>query len=346
LLIILCAFSQVHISEYSASNLESYYDSFGRTEDWVELHNPSNEVVDISGWFLSDKNKKPEKWKIPAETIIEANGHLVFWCSGRDTVINNFNTEYINEYHTNFKLAQTKKTDSLLFTNKNKNIIDALALNLTLVEHARHRSSSDFNTWVITTEPTLGIGHNGGVEYVYYTSTPSFDLKAGFYEGEQIVTITDNQSNNSILRYTIDGTDPTADSPEYTGPITINKTTVIKARAFSTATRILSGKIEFATYFINESFTLPVFSIAAKDVIALANGNGALIPVGSLEYFNTDKDREATSYGSLNRHGKDSWQLPHRSIDWISRDEMGYSKAVEAPLFSYSKIRSNSGPAR
>ena len=38
----------------------------------------------------------------------------------------------------------------------------------------------------------------------------------------------------------------------------------------------------------------------------------------------------------MNRHGQDSWVLDHRSLDWVSRDEMGYSKAVNAPLFSYS----------
>ena len=95
--------------------------------------------------------------------------------------------------------------------------------------------------------------------------------------------------------------------------------------------------MDFNTYFINEEYTLAVFSVAADEVIGLANGNGDLIPIGSLEYFNVDKEREATSFGSLNRHGQDSWVLPHRSIDWVSRDEMGYSRAVNAPLFSYSK---------
>jgi len=337
LLISFSLFSQVHISEYSASNLNSFYDSFSKTEDWVELHNLSDEAIDIGGWYLSDKNSKPEKWEIPAETIIEANGFLVFWCSGRDTVVNNIITENKNEYHTNFKLTQTKKTDSLLFTNANKNNIDAIALNLTLVEHARHRAIDDFDTWVITTKPTLGTGHTGGEEYDYYTKTPSFDVEAGFYEDEQTVTITNNEPNNTVLRYTIDGNDPTTDSPIYTEPLNIKETTVVKAKAFSTVTKILPGKIEFATYFINETFTLPVFSVAAKDVLELAGGEGDLIPIGSLEYFDNSKERVATSYGSLNKHGQDSWVLPHRSIDWISRDEMGYSKAVDAPLFSYSK---------
>lgn len=162
------------------------------------------------------------------------------------------------------------------------------------------------------------------------------DLEAGFHTGTQIVTIINNEAN-SVLRYTTDGTNPTANSAEYTTPIEITETQVIKALAFSNDPMILPGKMDFNTYFIDEDFTLAVFSVAADEVINLANGDGDLIPIGSLEYFNLNQEREATSFGSLNRHGQDSWVLDHRSLDWISRDEMGYSKAVKALLFSYSE---------
>ena len=76
--------------------------------------------------------------------------------------------------------------------------------------------------------------------------------------------------------------------------------------------------------------------MAADQVLEFANGQGNLIPIGSLIYFNLDNKREATSFGSLNRHGQGTWLLPHRSLEWVSRDEMGYSKAVEVLVFSYS----------
>jgi len=63
-----------------------YFDNFGRTEDWIELHNTSNSSINISGWHLSDKEAKPAKWEIPAGTILPPNGFLTFWCSGRDRV--------------------------------------------------------------------------------------------------------------------------------------------------------------------------------------------------------------------------------------------------------------------
>ena len=53
--------AQVVINEYSASNLESFTDKYGKTEDWIELYNTSSNAVDISGWHISDKANKPGK---------------------------------------------------------------------------------------------------------------------------------------------------------------------------------------------------------------------------------------------------------------------------------------------
>ncbi|NNE30688.1 MAG: T9SS type A sorting domain-containing protein [Saprospiraceae bacterium] len=331
---ILCVFlfislnGQVIINEYSCSNLNSFFDSFGRTEDWIELYNPETTGFDLSGWHLSDKSTKPTKWEIPVGTIIPANGHLVFYCSGRDGVFN-------DEYHTNFKLSQTKENEFVLLSNSDGLILESHPIPLTLVEHSVCRTEDGSPVWRICTEPTLGSSNNNSPQVHRYSAKPTIAQTAGFYADSVQVSIINNESN-SILRYTIDGTNPTETSPEYAGPLNILSTTVVKAQAFSLDPLVLPGKMDFSTFFINENYSLAVFSVAADEVIDLANGNGQLIPIGSLEYFNTDKVREATSFGSLNRHGQDSWVLPHRSLDWVSRDEMGYSRAIQAPLFSYS----------
>ena len=320
--------AQVVINEYSASNLNRFFDSFNKTEDWIELHNAGSANVNIGGWHLSDKASKPMKWAIPENTIIPAGGHLLFYCSGRDG-------EFNSEFHTNFKLSQTSGKDIILLADAAGNILEQYDMQLTLVEHARGRSTDGSPEWVVKVNPTPGNDNTDNEDYVGYTATPSMDLAAGYYEETQTVTITNNEPNSEI-RYTLNGTNPTQSSSIYTGPLTVTSTTVIKAQAYSMNPDILPGKMDFNTYFINEDYSLAVFSVAANDVIDLANGEGDLIPIGSIEYFNTDKEREATSFGSLNRHGQDSWVLTHRSLDWVSRDEMGYSKAVHAPLFSYS----------
>ncbi len=46
--------------------------------DMIELHNPSEQAVDVSGWYLTDKRSEPTRWRIPDESVIEAGGFLVF----------------------------------------------------------------------------------------------------------------------------------------------------------------------------------------------------------------------------------------------------------------------------
>jgi len=322
-------FSQIVINEYSASNLHLFKDNYGKTEDWIELYNTSDKEIKIGSWYLSDKKKKPGKWKIPKGTVIKPKGFLLFWCSGRD--------EYKdNNYHTNFKLSQTPGKDKVILSNSSKKIIEKYDLDITLTEHSRCRSIDGSGEWQICSNPSPGSSNNNSNHFGSYTRTPTMDKKPGYYSDKVIVTIINNEPN-SQLRYTINGNNVTNDSPIYTKPLEISKTTVVKARAFSLQDDILTGKMDFNTYFIDEEFSLPVFSVASDDVEDLANGDKSLRPIGSLEYFNLNKEREATSFGSLNKHGQDSWILPHRSIDWISRDEMGYSKSVKAKLFTYSE---------
>lgn len=45
--------------------------------DFVELYNAGSTVADISGWYLTDNSKKPQKYKFPANTTIAAGGYLV-----------------------------------------------------------------------------------------------------------------------------------------------------------------------------------------------------------------------------------------------------------------------------
>lgn len=66
----------------------------------------------------------------------------------------------------------------------------------------------------------------------------------------------------------------------------------------------------------------------------LANGNGNLVPFGSIEYFDINKVRKTTGYGEFNRHGQDSWANDQRSIDFVMYDELGYNYALQNQIFS------------
>jgi hypothetical protein len=53
--------------------------SHAAAPDWIELHNTTGGLIQIGGWFISDRSSDLMKYEIPAGTNIAANGYLVFY---------------------------------------------------------------------------------------------------------------------------------------------------------------------------------------------------------------------------------------------------------------------------
>ncbi len=320
---------QVIINEYSVANLTGYLDNYGKTEDWIELHNTGGSSVDLAGYHLSDNPSNPTKWAIPAGTVIPANGYLVFWCSGRDEASG-------GNYHTSFKLKQTRNTpEHVIFSDTNGTVINDFEIQKTQLEHSMGRSPNGSSTWKVFTNPTRGAA-NTGTSYTAYAQGPEMSIDAGFYNGSQSLAITTAEPNSTI-HYTVNGNLPTSGSTQYTGALTIANTQIVKAIVLSNNPEILPSFMTFNTYFINENHTLPVLSTSASQLTTLLNGNQTLRPHGTIEYFDADGERKDFGYGEYNKHGQDSWQFDQRSFDYIARDEMGYHDAINEKLLSLSE---------
>jgi hypothetical protein len=73
----------VVINEVMASNSGFYPDEDGAYEDWIELYNAGDEVVNLEGWGLSDDYGNPFRWVFP-QYFIEPGEYLWIWASGKD----------------------------------------------------------------------------------------------------------------------------------------------------------------------------------------------------------------------------------------------------------------------
>lgn len=78
-------------------------------------------------------------------------------------------------------------------------------------------------------------------------STPTFSPPASTYPSPQIVTISTSTSGATI-HYTLDGTEPTEASTQYSTAITVSLTTTIKAKAWKTG--MTESSTASATYYI------------------------------------------------------------------------------------------------
>ena len=321
--------AQVVINEYSCSNLDQFPDNYDKHEDWIELYNTAETPVSLAGYYLSDNENEPKKWPFPLTTTIEGHGFLLIWASGRNEATG-------NSLHASFKLTQSKNNpDHIVFSDAGGTLLADIELAKTQIEHSMGRHTDGGTEWRIKVAPTPGVSNNNAASGIAYAARPNVSQNGGFFQDSVFVALSSSEPNATI-RFTIDGSEPTSGSQAYLNPVKINTTTVLKATTFSNNNLILNSFVQFNTYFINDTHNLPIISIGSDDVEDLANGNQSLRPKGSIEYFDIDGDRKTRAYGELNSHGQDSWVNNQRSVDWVTRDEMGYNNALKKKIFSRS----------
>ncbi len=107
-------------------------------------------------------------------------------------------------------------------------------------------------------------------------TTPVFSLAEGTYEDAQSVEITCDTEGATIY-YTTDGTDPDESSNEYSGAISVNQTTTIKAKAY--AEDMTPSSIATADYTITAidlpdlSASLSLYPVPAEDKLYVSLNN-------------------------------------------------------------------------
>jgi gliding motility-associated-like protein len=311
----------VVINEFSAANFSV------AQEDWIELYNTTGSNIDLSGYYLSDKEDKPTKWMFPAGSIINANDFLLIYASGKNTVIG-------TEYHTNFKITQTQNSEGVYFADNNGNIIDNNPIDIpNQADNSQGRTTDGAATWSFFLIPTPGKSNTSPAKLAY-AETPNIKPASGGYSGSVDVSIEVADPTLSIY-YTTNGNAPTTASTLYTAPFTVNATTVVRAIAVSPNTNIPFSFIETNTYLIDEVHSVKVLSIAGNQVDDLLDGDW-LKPFGSFELFDENQIKIAETSGEFNEHGNDSWAYPQRGFDFISRDQFGYDYAVKHKIFKTS----------
>ena len=236
----------VVINEVMASNFFGATDEDGDVEDWVELTNTTAAAVDLSGWGLSNKPASPFRWVFPAGTSVPARGHLRVWLSKKDRTASRTNL------HANFNLDNG--ADELLLSAPNATVtgvtMDQVALPLTRadVSLCRLPSGTAGAAFQHCTTPTPAAA-NSGAGFATMLAKPALSVAPGIYAGTQVVTVTGPAG--AQLRYTLDGSEPTAASTLVAAPITIGASSTLRVAAFSA--NAVTSPVETATYVIDPS---------------------------------------------------------------------------------------------
>ncbi len=319
--------AQVVINEFSCANMDGLPDNYGEHEDWIELYNAGTATVNLEGYFLSDNIDNSNKWAIPAGVTIAPGEHLLVFCSDRDEFDG-------TNLHAGFKITQTKQ-EYIAFFDPSENLVDAVQILIpNQANHSRGKTTDGGTEWGIFLNPSPGAPNFNPVGE--YAAKPELSLAAGFYTGSVSVSIT--APAGLTIRFTTDGSEPSGTSPAYSAPLNLTATTVLKAKTFSSDPLTPPSFTEANTYFIDVAHTVPVISIAGEEIPDLMGGNQNA-PRGSFEFFKNNALVDE-AYGEYNKHGNDSWAYPQRGIDYITKDQMGYTSSIEDEVF-HNKSRNN-----
>lgn len=236
------------ISEVMVANTKTYYAAGAPGYcDWVELKNISDSDLSLSGYCLSDSLKDLGKYALP-DSVLAPGGTIIILCGADDDGSDAYN---LASFSLNSACEQ-------LYLSRGGEIVDYAALRDIPYECSFGRMDGE-SGWFYFAEPSPGKTNSDGARRV--SAKPVNLTPDGVFEGVDSVTV--ELSGTGTVRYTLDGSTPTEESPEYTKPITVGSTGVVKAVCFEEDA--LPSRTLMLSYIVNEGHSLPVVSLVSED---------------------------------------------------------------------------------
>ncbi|MCR4616065.1 MAG: CotH kinase family protein [Clostridiales bacterium] len=331
----------VLINEVSAA-----YDVGNKTSgqyDWIELYNASNSPVSLTGYGLYKSSGEDKKFTFPDGVTLDAGGYSVVYLIGDNPVPSDIKGKLI----ANFKVDSSG--DQLLISDPNGEIIDKFFSGKLRIGVTSGRAETTDRVFFDT--PTPG-AENSGKYYTSYFKKPVFSSDGGIVESGTVLNIT---ADIGTVRYTTDGSEPKASSPEYKDGITITKSTTVKAKVFGDDK--LPSDTVTATFCVGMQHTLPIVCLSAdpddlfgytNGILANGPGYGGDFPyVGAnfwkdwerkatIEYFENGVKQVEFNAG-INVFGQYTRAYDKKSLAIHLRDNYG-AKSVTFPFFKDNNV--------
>lgn len=234
--------SDLIINEFMAANGTGLTDEDGDIVDWIEIYNRGNTAVNLSGWSLTDDANQPEKWSFP-DMVLPSNKYLIVFASGKD--------RSSGTLHTNFKLDQDGEFFGLYNALEDR-FMDATSpqfpLQLRDISFGRYGNEVHRGYFI---NPTPGAPNDVETVLADIVAAVDFSYGRGFYDTPLLVELS-TLTPDAIIRYTIDGSQPTeTHGIVYAEPVGIDTTTTL--RAVATKPNFLPSYVGTHSYiFLND----------------------------------------------------------------------------------------------
>ena len=246
------AHGQLVINEIMQSNIDCIMDDIHEFPDsWVELYNAGSNAERLSEYSINDKDKPKKAYTLPNYTIAPGQ-FIVLYCDKEES-----------GKHTSFRLESGK--DCNLYLYKNSEIVDKIEglAKQPSPNVAYGRKTDGGDEWgyqLVATPEKANCGTVVDAKHVL--PDPEFS-QAGKVTSSAFnleLTLPEKAPEGAVIRYTTDGSEPTANSKQYDKPISVSRTTTVRAKLFADG-YISPRSLTHSYIFTGRNFTIPVVSM-------------------------------------------------------------------------------------
>ena len=259
---VFCAVSPSHaqliINELMQSNIDCVMDDINEFPDsWVELYNAGTVAVNLSQYKLGVSDNAGEAWQFPNRTV-QPKQYILIYCDKESTGL-----------HTHFRIDSGKSDGIWLFQNGETADCVLKLKKQPAPNIAYGRENDGGEKWGYQATPTPGKA-NCGKLCSEVLGAPVFSKVGQVFANvgsfNLTISLPAGSPEGTVIRYTTNGSEPTASSTVFSSAINIGSTTVVRAKLFCDG--YLSPRSTTQSYIFfpsNRALTLPVVSIVTDD---------------------------------------------------------------------------------
>ena len=181
-------------------------------EDYIELYNPTDSAVSLKDFYLSDDTKKPLAGPLP-DVEIAAEGYYCVYAVGKDGSM----PEGVPSVPFALTSGETVTLSTLAMSESGVTrpvTVDTVTLPSQQTADTVYARIEDGADTFSEMRPSPGSSNQ---EAGVVPEAPKFQTAEGFYEDQVDVVI--STEKGLTIHYTLDGSEPTLDSPVYTRPL-------------------------------------------------------------------------------------------------------------------------------